>query len=170
MISYINLYWLFILLIGYNQRYELMFTLHELIFRYIHYWDNDFRISSISHIERDGYTEMIYTYKNGKKYKLFNKNKLDKEPYSSEQIIKKRHSRNMIKSEEDVIMAEYILTNDERIDFLDEIQELSGPLGNFHKDVDGNLLNKKVIEESYGLKDIDRIEIMNSEGEIIIIN
>lgn len=167
MISY--LYWIIILLIGYNQRFELMYTLHELIFKYIHYWDNDFRIDEIKCINRDDYYEITYSYKNGNKYTMFNKNSLNSPPYNSEQIIKSRHSRNMIKSEEDVIMAEYILNDEERVDCLDLFQELSGPVGNFHSDISGNILTKELLEKRYNIENLNRIEIMNSEGDIKII-
>ncbi len=164
------IYWLFILSYSYLERYNLLLILNELYYNYKHSNDNNFKIKKIISEKIENYYVLEYEYNNGKKYLFISNIEILEPPYSSTYILKYRNSKQIVKSDDDIILGDIILKNDKIIDGLDIIKMLSGPLGNFYNDINHNGFTlerfKKVSKIENGFEMIKRIEIIDSNGQI----
>ncbi len=164
------MYWFFILMYSYNERYNLLLILNELYYNYKHSNDNNFKIKKKIIEKIDDFYVLEYEYNNGKKYLFISNIEVLEPPYDVNHILKYRNSKQIVKSDDDIILGDIILKNDKIVEGLDMIKMLSGPLGNFYNDIKHNGFTlerfKKVSKIENGLEIIKKIEIMDSNGQI----
>jgi hypothetical protein len=160
-------YWLLILVLGYIKRYRLLLIVNELYYNYNHKKDNDYKLNSINSLEYDDFYLIKYKYTNGKEYILFSNKKLVKAPYEENYIIEIKNSNKIVKSDEDIIMCEFEYNNGDRVDGLDIIKLLSGPIGDFYKEIEYNVFNLERFKKVFNLENLKSIEIMDSNGDKI---
>tara|TARA_B100000575_G_C23143434_1_gene666350 strand:+ start:3810 stop:4256 length:447 start_codon:yes stop_codon:yes gene_type:complete len=114
-----------------------------------------------------------YRFKNNPYLIIADKDKLDKTPYTQDYIEQLHSSKDISCSNKskDAIISAYLIDSDKNTkDYIKEVQQLCGPLGDFYKDTTNELYTKNLqlyIDHKFPYNDYCNLIIMLSDGSEI---